>query len=463
MADIGNTSVISPTDSSNGSGTMPSWLGSAAPSTLDDAGRALQGAIAREWQNRSFSVTSTGSADAYVVAYTVAPAAYRTGQVYSFITNFGNTGTATVNINTLGAKTIKKDVAGTLTELSSGDMGSGQFVSLAYNGTDMIWINWQGSAASAATTSAAGISELLTTTELLTGTDTTRTATADSIAALWEAGSDITDGAAITIGEGGYFNLITSTTAITSFVVTTTKAGRTFRCRFNTARTLTHNATSLILPGGANITTAQGDIAQFRDLGSGNVVCEWYTKASGEPIVSVDGLALVTSGSFTAVTTLDLTGLSGYRYVKFVIKGSRPATDAVAARVYFSSDAGSTWTAANVSTSSILIRTGISTDAVAVEDVDYYPLNNDDTDTGGSIGNAAGEGIWGTLEIDGFNQAAQKHMKSSVTVMDPSTNIYSYIGSGFDDTTTALNAIRFQYDSGDIAAVGTYELWGAAG
>jgi hypothetical protein len=140
-ADLGNTSVISPTDASNGSGTCPSWLGSAAPSTLDDAGRCLQGAIAREWQNRSFAVTSSGSANAYVVAYTVAPAAYRTGQVYSFITNFANTGDATVNINTLGAKTIKKDVAGTMTVLASGDIGSGSFITVAYNGTDMIWLN----------------------------------------------------------------------------------------------------------------------------------------------------------------------------------------------------------------------------------------------------------------------------------------------------------------------------------
>lgn len=162
---------------------MPSWLGSAAPSTLDDAGRALQGAVAREWENRSFTITSSGSANAYVVAYTVAPAAYRTGQVYSFITNFGNTGSATVNINTLGAKTIKKDVAGTLTALSSGDMGSGQFVMLAYNGTDMIWVNWQGSAASAASESAAGVVELATDAETQTGTDTARAITPANLTA----------------------------------------------------------------------------------------------------------------------------------------------------------------------------------------------------------------------------------------------------------------------------------------
>lgn len=344
-ADLGNTSVISPTDASNGSGTCPSWLGSAAPSTLDDSGRCLQGAIAREWQNRSFAVTSTGSANAYVVAYTVAPAALRTGQVYSFITNFANTGTATVNINTLGAKTIKKDVAGTLTALSSGDMGSGQYVMLAYNGTDMIWVNWQGAAASAASTSASGISELLTTTEVLTGTDTTRTATADSIAALWEAGSDVSDGAAITIGEGGYFNLITSTTAITSFSITTDKAGRTFRVRFDTARTLTHNATSLIIPGGANITTAQGDIAQIRSLGSGNVVVDWYTKASGLPVVETNtGMTLLSTLTTTSGTTQSATGLAASTYKKYYIEVDGVSfSSSVALTVAISGDNGSNY------------------------------------------------------------------------------------------------------------------------
>ena len=348
-ADLGNTAVISPTDASNGSGTCPSWLGSAAPSTLDDAGRCLQGAIAREYENRSFATTSSGSANAYIVAYTVAPAAYRTGQVYSFITNFGNTGTATVNINTLGAKTIKKDVAGTLTALSSGDMGSGQFVMLAYNGTDMIWVNWQGSASSTATASVAGISELATTTEVLTGTEAGAYAvTPDSLAALWEAGSDITDGAAITIGEGGYFNLITSTTAITSFSITTNKTGRTFRVRFDTARTLTHNATSLIIPGGANITTAQGDIAQIRSLGSGNVVVDWYTKANGQPVVASTSDVWVLDQTIATSNTATITSATlGATYKEIVVVLSAVAHGSSATFRIAISDDGTNYGAAN--------------------------------------------------------------------------------------------------------------------
>jgi hypothetical protein len=138
---------------------------------------------------------------------------------------------------------------------------------------------------------------LASTTEVLTGTDAAKAVTPDALAALWEAGADNAGDGTITIGEGGYFNLITSVVAITAFTITTDKAGRTFRCRFDTARTLTHNGTSLILPGAANITTAAGDIAQFRSLGSGNVVCEWFQRGDGKLLVpagsvSAPGLAV---------------------------------------------------------------------------------------------------------------------------------------------------------------------------
>lgn len=191
-----------------------------------------------------------------------------------------------------------------------------------------------------------------TTAEQLTGTSSGVMSTPDSVAALWEAGADITDGAAITIGEGGYFNLITSTTAITSFSITTDKAGRTFRVRFDTARTLTHNATSLIIPGGANVTTAQGDIAFMRSLGSGNVIVEHYSKA--------DGTALVVSGTATDTWVLDQTLAAGtgttvtsatlaatYKEIWIVVDGvSHDSASSQTIRVAISDD-GTTYGTAN--------------------------------------------------------------------------------------------------------------------
>lgn len=52
---------------------------------------------------------------------------------------------------------------------------------------------------------------------------------------------------------------------------------------FSGILTLTHNGTSLILPGAANITTAAGDIALMLSLGSGNWRCLSYTRAATAP------------------------------------------------------------------------------------------------------------------------------------------------------------------------------------
>jgi hypothetical protein len=66
--------------------------------------------------------------------------------------------------------------------------------------------------------------------------------------------------------------------------------------RFTGALTLTHNSTSLILPGGASITTAANDGAVFRSLGSGNWLCVAYQRASGQALLGSE--------------TFDISGLS---------------------------------------------------------------------------------------------------------------------------------------------------------
>lgn len=57
--------------------------------------------------------------------------------------------------------------------------------------------------------------------------------------------------------------------------------------KFQSALTLTHNATSLILPTGANITTAAGDVAEFVRVTGGNWQCLGYHPASGKPVAAI--------------------------------------------------------------------------------------------------------------------------------------------------------------------------------
>lgn len=92
-------------------------------------------------------------------------------------------------------------------------------------------------------------------------------------------GTDITSASTTNIGTatGNYIH-ITGTTTITAF--DTIQAGASRTLVFDGALTLTHNSTSLILPGAANITTSAGDIAIFRSEGSGNWRCISYTKVN---------------------------------------------------------------------------------------------------------------------------------------------------------------------------------------
>jgi hypothetical protein len=84
-------------------------------------------------KSTAISATSTGSANAYVITLATAPDAYATGMLIVFKANFSVTGAATVNVNSLGAKTIKKDLS---TDLEADDIKSGETVAIVYDGTN---------------------------------------------------------------------------------------------------------------------------------------------------------------------------------------------------------------------------------------------------------------------------------------------------------------------------------------
>ena len=119
---------------------------------------------------------------------------------------------------------------------------------------------------------------------------------------------DVASAATTDLGAQTSDNLrITGTTTITSFG--TAANGVTRHLRFADALTLTHNATSLILPGGANITTAAGDTGTAKSLGSGNWVLTDFQRAAALPVfpglITGSGLTMATGrllGRVTAAT-----------------------------------------------------------------------------------------------------------------------------------------------------------------
>lgn len=115
---------------------------------------------------------------------------------------------------------------------------------------------------------------------------------------------------------------VSGTTTITGFGTLT--AGIKKILTFSGALTLTHNATSLILPGAANITTAAGDVAIMRSLGSGNWKCIAFQPAAGNAKVGANA---------------DITSLTGLTTALSVAQGGTASTTAAAARTALSAAA----------------------------------------------------------------------------------------------------------------------------
>lgn len=103
--------------------------------------------------------------------------------------------------------------------------------------------------------------------------------------------ADLASAATCNIGAQttNYVN-ITGVVAITSFGVAA--AGIWRLVRFGGILTLTHNATALILPGGANIATAADDRLLAMSLGGGNWIVLLYQKASGSAVVGASAASI---------------------------------------------------------------------------------------------------------------------------------------------------------------------------
>lgn len=93
-------------------------------------------AIKADALEASLFAADAGTTDDYVITLSPAISAYVPGVFYSFKANTANTGAATLNINGLGAKTIKKVPGGITTDLATNDIRAGQWVIVTYDGTN---------------------------------------------------------------------------------------------------------------------------------------------------------------------------------------------------------------------------------------------------------------------------------------------------------------------------------------
>lgn len=127
------------------------------------------------------------------------------------------------------------------------------------------------------------------------------------------------------IASAGTVNLSTATgdivdvTGTTGITAITLDDGIERTVRFTDTLTLTNGA-SLVLPSGANINTAAGDIVTFRGYAAGVVRCTAYQRASGAA-VSGGGITLGTAAPSTSGTSIDFTSIpAGTKRITLMLK-----------------------------------------------------------------------------------------------------------------------------------------------
>ena len=86
------------------------------------------------WVN--YGITA-GTATAYTLTFTPALAGYVEGQCFLVKPHVTNTGSATLNVQGKGAKTLKKLSGSTLVPLIAGDLRLQRLMQVCYDGTDL--------------------------------------------------------------------------------------------------------------------------------------------------------------------------------------------------------------------------------------------------------------------------------------------------------------------------------------
>ena len=173
-------------------------------------------------------------------------------------------------------------------------------------------------------------------------------------------------------------------------------------------------------------------------------------------------LKLISSQTASNSASISFTsGLnSTYKVYKFVFVNIRPATDAVKFQFNMSTDSGSNYNVTKTTT--YFSAYAYESDAGAGL---TYDSGNDlaqstsDQPLSHYVGNGSDESTSGSLQL--FNPASTTYVKHFISNCNQyradniTENDYS---AGYGNTTSAVNAVRFQFSSGNISA-GTIYLY----
>ena len=128
-------STWSQTDASNTTASPDGAPENMAPSGVNDTIRMMMGAVKR-WFAWSIPATTAGTTTAYTLTYSVAPAALVDGMTHLVLFNATNGSSATLNVNSLGAKALHTYQNGAWAAAVAGTLTANMVCKVSYNSGD---------------------------------------------------------------------------------------------------------------------------------------------------------------------------------------------------------------------------------------------------------------------------------------------------------------------------------------
>jgi hypothetical protein len=179
--------------------------------------------------------------------------------------------------------------------------------------------------------------------------------------------------------------------------------------------------------------------------------------------VATGGMKLISSQTASNSASISFTtGIdSTYKEYQFYFINMRPATDAVSFQFNMSTDSGSNYNVTKTTTSFITYHNEADTNTSLsyatifdlAQSTSYQILSGTD------LGNVSDENLSGSMSL--FNPSSTTYVKHFISVTNTNTyNDYcagNYV-AGYGNTTSAINAVRFQMSSGNFD--GTILMYG---
>ncbi len=265
------------------------------------------------------------------------------------------------------------------------------------------------------------------------------------------------------------FVTITGTTGITSFGTPASLSRKHIWAVFAGAVTITHNATTLILPGAANYTTAAGDVLECVHISGANWRVVGITKANGQAVVSsASGLVpIATTTVSSPVTSVDFVHGTGgvvfdgtYKLYVIEVINLIPSTDSTQTYIRTTTNSGVSYDSTGgdyVFAGSYQTGTTTITGQYDGSSTEIRALQ------GFSAGSSTGEAVSLMIKIYNPANTAQYKLIQTLSVVAASSSAAASTSNlnGYRTTLSAVNGIRIFQASGNIAS-GTFKLYGMA-